>query len=82
MPTMATPSNVETVVLRGGRRVSVEALRLGWDLEGRGCWLRLTGDGRLTIGPRDRLTDTDRDRIRHHRDELVRLVQATDGVPA
>jgi TubC N-terminal docking domain len=49
------------------------AAKLQSDLEAKGAVLWIDGD-RLRVGPSDRLTDEDRDRIRQHRDALYALV--------
>jgi hypothetical protein len=58
------------VTLDNGCIVPIAALRLALDLESRGCQLLLDdGDG-ILIGPRDRVTDADRDGIRRWRNHL------------
>jgi TubC N-terminal docking domain len=69
----------ETVILKGGLSVSLDALRLGWRLEERGVTLRPDGDG-LAVGPRGLLSDEDRGQIRTHRDELLALVRYVEYV--
>jgi hypothetical protein len=64
---MATAS--ETVVLKGGLCVSIDALRLLWAFENRGCIVRREEDGTLFVGPRHEITPADVERIREHRDE-------------
>jgi hypothetical protein len=75
---MATAS--DTVVLKGGLCVSVDALRLLWAFENRGCVVRREEDGSLFIGPRDQITAADAARIREHRDELLALVNYCETV--
>jgi hypothetical protein len=77
---MATAIASETVVLKGGLCVSVEALRLLWAFENRGCIVRCEDDGPLFVGPRNQLTEVDVERIREHRDELVALVNCCETV--
>ncbi len=65
MPTITTAP--ELVTLKGGRVVSVDALRVLWDLEDRGFDVKL-GDGRrykVLVGPSARLTAEEwRERLR------------------
>ncbi len=70
----------ETVMLKGGVLVSLDALRLLWDFEDRGCIVRRDEDGSLVVGPRRLITDADRDRIRAHRDELLHLVRYCEAI--
>jgi hypothetical protein len=70
-------SRSDFVVLRGGLTLPVAALRLAWDLEARGFHLRAVDD-LLTVGPRDLLTDADRDLIRRWKPHLLAIV-AYDG---
>jgi hypothetical protein len=65
------------VILRDGPVVALEALRLVWTLEERGCVLRVDAD-QLFAGPRAVLTDDDRQAIRRWRDDLIRLVAYCD----
>ena len=69
---MATCS--EHVVLRGGHVASLDALRLGWNLESRGFRLEPVGD-KLRVAPHTELTPQDVAAIRAHRDELLALVK-------
>lgn len=62
----------ERVTLRGGFVASLDALRLGWDLEARGFRLEPVGD-RLRVSPYAALTPADITAIKAHRDELLRL---------
>ena len=74
----------ELVTLKGGLVVSVDALRMLWDLEGRGFDVKL-GDGRrfkVLVGPFDRLTPADKAAIHTHRDALAELVGYVDQVVA
>ena len=48
----------ESVVLKGGFVVSIDALRLLWALEERGLNVKRDGEG-LVVGPRGLLTDED-----------------------
>lgn len=71
-------TNAHTVVtLRGGLTVPLAALRLLWDLEGRGFTLRIgADDGCLIVSPHSRLTLAEDQSIRAHRDQLLALVRA------
>ena len=76
----ATTTAPELVTLRGGLVVSVDALRVLWNLEGRGFDVKL-GDGRrykVLVGPSDRLTEKDKAAIHTHRDALAELVRYAD----
>lgn len=79
-----TTTASELLSLRGGLVVSVDALRMLWDLEDRGFDVKL-GDGRrykLLVGPSDRLTARDREVIHTYRDDLAELVRYVDQVVA
>lgn len=71
----------ETVCLRGGFVIPVEAVVLALDLESRGCFIEADGDG-LLVGPPDRVTVDDCRAIRAHKQDLLRLVHycETGGV--
>ena len=74
----------ELVTLKGGVVVSVDALRMLWDLEDRGFDVKL-GDGRrykVLVGPFDRLTVADKAAIHTHRDALAELVGYVEQVDA
>jgi hypothetical protein len=75
-----TAISSETVVLKGGFIVSMDALRLAWALEHRGCVLKCADDGSLFVGPRNQITPADVERIREHRDELLALVNYCETV--
>ena len=62
------------VVLKGGVTASLDALRLGWDLETRGFILRPDGD-RLQVSPPERLTREDAVAIRKWKAELINLAR-------
>lgn len=68
----------ETITLQGGFVVTLDALRLVWDLEERGFHVRLAEDGGLLVGPRSRLTPADDRAIRQHRNDLLALVRYVD----
>ena len=69
-----TPSDAQVVTLRGGLVASLDALRVLWSLEDRGCSIRVTPAGSLLVGPREQLTDGDRAGIQKYKAELIRLV--------
>ncbi len=74
----------ELVTLKGGLVVSVDALRVLWDLEDRGFDVKL-GDGRrykVLVAPSARLTAEDKAAIHMHRDALAELVRYCDEVVA
>ena len=80
-PTTSAP---EFVTLKGGVVVSVDALRMLWDLEDRGFGVKL-GDGRrfkVLVAPVEGLTATDKAAILRHRDALAELVRYVDPVVA
>ena len=60
--------------------MSLEALKLLWTFEERGCVVRATETGALFVGPRDRLTESDLARIRQHKAELLALVAYVEGI--
>jgi hypothetical protein len=62
------------VQLRGGLVIPLAALRLAWSLEDRGCTFRVQADG-LIAGPRERLTDADRQAIRRWRTHLMAIAE-------
>ena len=78
MQTISTDSR--PVVLPGGRSVPLAAVHVLWAFEDRGLTIRLARDGGLLVGPRDRLTATDRKLIRMHKNQLIRLVSYCDAV--
>ena len=59
----------EYVTLRGGVDVPLRALQLAWKLEARGLQIGIDGEA-LTVGPKNRLTESDHRQIRAWRDEL------------
>jgi len=63
----------EHVVLRGGHVASLDALRLGWNLESRGFRLEPVGD--KLRAPHAELTPQDVEEIKAHRDGLLALVR-------
>jgi hypothetical protein len=63
----------DIVVLRGGVSVPAAAYLLAIDLESRGVHLAGDGDD-LVVGPRDRLTDADRDALRQLKPYVLLLV--------
>lgn len=68
----------DVVVLAVGVAVPLPALKLAWDLENRGCVVRLDEDGALLAGPREKLTTNDRRAIREYRDGLITIVRYCD----
>ena len=80
----ATTTAPDLVTFKGGLVVSLDALRVLWDLEHRGFDVKL-GDGRrykVLVGPSDRLTPEDKAAIHMHRDALAELVRYVDRVVA
>jgi hypothetical protein len=63
----------ELVMLRHGLTVPVRAIELALDLERRGVHLELDGAD-ILVGPRDRITDDDRQQIRALKPFLLVLV--------
>jgi hypothetical protein len=56
--------------------ISLPAVQLAWQLEDRGCYLRVAPDGiGLLVGPRSLFTEADRAQIREHREQLLALVR-------
>jgi hypothetical protein len=66
-------SACDFVVLRGGLTLPVAAIRLALDLEAKGLHLGVDGD-MLLVGPRELLTDADRDLIRRWKPHLLALL--------
>jgi len=67
------------VLMRNGLMLPVAAVRLALDLEQRGCRLNVEGDD-LVIGPKDRITDADRQNIRRYRDHLKAIIACAETV--
>jgi hypothetical protein len=61
------------VILTSGKCVSFGALMFLWELEDRGLSVCPEGDA-LTVSPSNKLTDSDRESIRQHRDALLAIV--------
>jgi hypothetical protein len=78
MPMSSTTAAPETVTLKAGFVVSLDALRLAWDLEDRGLHVRLAEDGGLVVGPRSQITPADDAAIREHKRELIALTRYVD----
>jgi hypothetical protein len=70
---MSPTTAAETIMLKNGFVVSLDALQLAWHLEERGFELRLDADGGLLVWPRSHLTVEDDHAIRVHRTELIAL---------
>jgi hypothetical protein len=72
----------ETVTLKGGTTVSLDALQLLWSFQERGCIVRLAADdcSMLQVGPRQLITDAERERIRELKPELLTLVSYCETV--
>jgi hypothetical protein len=66
-------SGSDFVVLRSGLIVAAPAVRLALDLESRGLTLGLDGES-LTVGPKHRISDEDRQAIRTWRWHLRAIV--------
>jgi len=77
LPSIAAP---ELVTLTGGFTVSIDALRLAWDLEDRQFEIRVVDGVGLTVRPRSRLTSDDDHAIRTHRDELIALTRYCEAI--
>ena len=77
---LLTTNPPETVTLKSGLSVSIETLRLAWDLEARGLDLSLSNDGGLIVRPKSRITTADDAAIRARRNELITLVSACETV--
>lgn len=69
------------VTLRDGCTLPMAAVELAWSLENRGLHLAIDGAGDvLSVGPGDRLTDTDRAQIRRWKPHLLALVRYCETV--
>jgi hypothetical protein len=66
-------SRSDFVTLRAGLALPLAAVRLALDLEARGLHLGVNGD-MLWVGPRDLLTDDDRELIRRWKPHLLAIV--------
>lgn len=77
--TRTTVGASDFVALRGGLTLPLAAIRLAWDLEDRGLYLRRDGDV-LSVGPGDRLTDDHRVLIRRWKPHLLALVRYCETV--
>jgi hypothetical protein len=66
-------------MLAGGLTVSLDSLQLLWSLEDRGCVIEAE-QGDLLVGPRGRVTDAERERIRALKFELLALVRYCETV--
>jgi hypothetical protein len=70
----------DIVTLKGGLTVSLDALQLLWALEHRQCVIKKGEDGLLEVGPRRLISDTECERIRVHKAELLALVTYCETV--
>ena len=73
------PSPTKDVVLRGGVLVSVDALRLAWELEDRGLSLVANGTNLATV-PAAGLTSDERRLLQHHHDDLLTIVRYVEAL--
>jgi hypothetical protein len=64
-------SDSRLVSLRNGPAVPGHVILWMLAAEDRGVQFHVTDDGRLHVGPRDRISDTDLGFIRQHRDLLL-----------
>ena len=71
--TITTP--VEYLPLSPGVAVSMDCVRLSWQLEDRGLIVDLDEDNRLVVLPDEVLTADERRAVSRHRGELVTLVR-------
>ncbi|HMF96094.1 MAG TPA: hypothetical protein VKE96_17445 [Vicinamibacterales bacterium] len=67
-------SSSDFVVLRGGLALPLPVIRLALELESRGLHMRADGD-MVVIGPKELLTDADRDAIRTWKPHLLALLE-------
>jgi len=67
-------------MLHDGFVVSLDALRLCWNLEERGFHVRLADDGGLLISPRSRIGADDDAAIRRHKTELIALTRYVERI--
>jgi hypothetical protein len=63
----------QTVTLKGGIVVSVDALKLLWSLEDRGCDVRVDGGGALRL--LGKVTERDREAVRAHQQDVLNIVR-------
>lgn len=72
---MATLSELATVItLRGGITVSWAVVLKLLEIEGRGCTFELCPDGGICVRPSGRMTPSEIEFLREHRDEARRIV--------
>jgi hypothetical protein len=68
-------------MIKSGLLVSIDAIRFALDAESRGLELVPDSDGYgLLAGPRERITDADRDAIRRYRFHLHAILACCDVV--
>ncbi len=66
---------ISTLSLSPGVAVSMDAVRLSWQLEDRGIIVDLDDDNRLVVLPDEEMTADERRAVSRHRGELVTLVR-------
>jgi hypothetical protein len=71
---MSRNGSEPVVVLKGGVVLPLAAVRFAFDLEQRGFQLRVEAGDALFVGPRDRLTEDDRVRIRAWKSYLLLIL--------
>jgi hypothetical protein len=76
---MPTSIATESITLKGGHVVSLDALRLLRALEEDGLSVERDGEY-LTVAPKAKVKDEYRPAIRQHRDELLMLVDYRETV--
>jgi hypothetical protein len=72
-------SDSDFVTLKGGIAVPLGAVLFSLDLEARGFDLVSDGDG-ILIGPKDRITDEDREGVRRWRHHLHYILTYCEAV--
>ena len=70
---MSTNSSDAFVLLKGGLVLPLAAVQFALDLEQRGLQLRVEDGDVLFVGPKNRLTDDDRVRIRRWKLHLLAI---------
>ena len=72
----------DTKTLRGGLRVSGEALALVWELEQQDYQVSVTKANALRVAPRSRLTPDQAAAVSRHKHDLIALVRYCDDIEA